>query len=158
MRLPQTRGLFVERVFIFNNAAYSTQTLLPQGCRQIGIYFEKDKAIELAVRKTKDIKWTQTYRCSYLPVKKENYQALVKNLEAFSNIDASLLKIFLKKRKEVEATLPRPASYKPLKPLSKTVAWNLSAENATALQKLVEQLKLKAYSPSTIRTYRNEFL
>jgi integrase/recombinase XerD len=34
----------------------------------------------------------------------------------------------------------------------------LNKENLAALQKFVEQLKLKAYSPSTIKTYRNEFL
>jgi site-specific recombinase XerD len=34
----------------------------------------------------------------------------------------------------------------------------LSVENLQALEKFVEQLKLKAYSPSTIRTYRNEFM
>ena len=34
----------------------------------------------------------------------------------------------------------------------------LSKENLEALQTFVEQLKLKAYSPSTIKTYRNEFL
>jgi site-specific recombinase XerD len=37
-------------------------------------------------------------------------------------------------------------------------AWKLSKENLAALQKLVEQLKLKAYSSSTMKTYRNEFL
>ena len=34
----------------------------------------------------------------------------------------------------------------------------LSVENLQALEKFVERLKLKAYSPSTIRTYRNEFM
>jgi integrase/recombinase XerD len=39
-----------------------------------------------------------------------------------------------------------------------STAWKLSKENLQALQKFIEQLKLKAYSPSTIKTYRNEFL
>ena len=34
---------------------------------------------------------------------------------------------------------------------------NLQAGNYIALQKYVEKLQLKAYSPNTISTYRNEF-
>ena len=37
------------------------------------------------------------------------------------------------------------------------VLWNLQASNYIALQKYVEKLQLKAYSPNTILTYRNEF-
>jgi integrase/recombinase XerD len=37
-------------------------------------------------------------------------------------------------------------------------AWKLSKENLEALQRFIEQLKLKAYSTATIKTYRNEFL
>jgi integrase/recombinase XerD len=37
-------------------------------------------------------------------------------------------------------------------------AWKLSKENLWALEQFVQQLKLKAYSPSTIKTYSNEFL
>jgi site-specific recombinase XerD len=37
-------------------------------------------------------------------------------------------------------------------------AWRLSPENREALQKFVQHLKLKAYSTSTIKTYRNELL
>ncbi len=44
------------------------------------------------------------------------------------------------------------------KPLVASSVWKLSKENLDALQKFVEHLKLKAYSSSTIRTYRNEFL
>jgi len=36
--------------------------------------------------------------------------------------------------------------------------WKLSTENVESLRRFIEQLKLKAYSASTIRTYRNEFL
>jgi site-specific recombinase XerD len=39
-----------------------------------------------------------------------------------------------------------------------TAAINLSAENTNALEKLIQQLHLKAYSPSTVKTYRNEFI
>jgi site-specific recombinase XerC len=37
-------------------------------------------------------------------------------------------------------------------------AWQLSDRNLKALENFVRHLKLKAYSQSTIRTYRNEFM
>jgi integrase/recombinase XerD len=41
---------------------------------------------------------------------------------------------------------------------SKTPVPRLSANNYAQLQLFIQQLQLKAYSPSTIRTYRNEFM
>lgn len=45
----------------------------------------------------------------------------------------------------------------PKNPIGKEVLSNLQSINQEALQKYVETLQLKAYSPSTITTYRNEF-
>jgi site-specific recombinase XerD len=42
--------------------------------------------------------------------------------------------------------------------VSRSVAWNIPPVNLQELQRYLELLKLKAYSVSTIRTYRNEFL
>ena len=39
-----------------------------------------------------------------------------------------------------------------------SAAWRLSEENQKALSQFVQHLKLKAYSASTIRTYRNELV
>jgi len=44
------------------------------------------------------------------------------------------------------------------KAITLSPAWALSQQNLDALHFFVQQLQLKAYSPSTIRTYRNEFL
>ncbi len=56
------------------------------------------------------------------------------------------------------ATFPAPSKkINTTSPVASAV-WKLSKENLTALEKFVEHLKLKAYSTSTIRTYRNEFL
>ncbi len=57
------------------------------------------------------------------------------------------------------AALPRPAIQQPpvaAKPSAAAMA--LSPQNLYALQRFVETLKLKAYSPSTIKTYRSEFM
>ncbi|MBK6635858.1 MAG: site-specific integrase [Chitinophagaceae bacterium] len=46
----------------------------------------------------------------------------------------------------------------PVKPVSRTTAWELSDENLKSLQSFIEVLQLKSYSASTIKTYRNEFM
>ena len=51
-----------------------------------------------------------------------------------------------------------PLSEQVRKPVALSPAWGLSADNLKALNTFVQQLKLKAYSTSTIRTYRKEFL
>ena len=40
---------------------------------------------------------------------------------------------------------------------SKQALHNISTNNAVQMNRFLQQLVLKAYSPSTIRTYRNEF-
>lgn len=45
----------------------------------------------------------------------------------------------------------------PKSPIGKEVLSNIDAVNQPALQRYVETLQLKAYSPNTITTYRNEF-
>jgi len=94
-------------------------------------------------------------------------------LRAHAIIDYKELKEYLEKRKKVAATKPlasalpqQPAiSPRPLrrerltkKAITLSPAWALSQQNLDALHFFVQQLQLKAYSPSTIRTYRNEFL
>lgn len=129
--------------------------LLHNNTENIGIYFRKQVEVEMAIRKIKGVKWSQSNRCWYLPLIKENYQQLSVNLKGLAGINASPLKNFLEKRKRVSETFA--ADFKP-RAISRTVAWKISSENILALTRFIEQLKLKAYSSSTIITYRNEFL
>lgn len=132
--------------------------LLHNNTENIGIYFPKQKEIEIAVRKVRGVRWSQTNHCWYLPLAKENYQKLYEHLKGLANINLSELKNFLEKKKAVAKTTITDTSLKRVKPVGLTTAWKLSAENLFAFNRFIEQLKLKAYSPSTIRTYRNEFL
>lgn len=87
-------------------------------------------------------------------------------LQPFATIDGTLLRAYLQKRKAVAATIPsilpapvqteRKNSFSKL--LSSAAAWDLGPENEGALRRFMEQLKPKAYSPPTWKTYRNEFL
>lgn len=89
---------------------------------------------------------------------KDSYHNICNKLKTKAIIETADLKKYLEKRRLVKATVVEKPAITHSKPLPATKAWNLSNENLAALEKFVEQLKLKAYSISTITTYRNEFM
>lgn len=132
-----------------------------RGEEHIAICYPNNGAINLIVRKIKGIKWSQTHKCWYLPLSKLSHEAIKQALKEIAVIDDNLLKQYLQRKEQVQKTvvstgLPLQTTNRKSQSLSAT--WKLSKENLEALQKFVEQLKLKAYSTSTIKTYRNEFL
>jgi site-specific recombinase XerD len=74
-------------------------------------------------------------------------------LKAYVIIDANLLKDFLEKRKTANI-VQKKVGYK--KPAGVEQVFAISHHNMLLLQRMVEHLQLKAYSASTIRTYKNE--
>jgi integrase/recombinase XerD len=133
--------------------------LIHRGQEHIGIFFSRNDELNLLVRKIKGIKWSQTQRCWYLPFSKASHQAINVALKDIATIDESLLVQYCQKKKQISKTTVTIAAHsKTTNNIAASPAWKLSKENLEELRKFVEQLKLKAYSPSTIRTYRNEFL
>lgn len=129
----------------------------------IGLYYPKDNLINNAVRKLEGVRWSQTNKCWYLPLNQASYKRVIDALSSIAAIDESLLRQYLQKKKQVEKTDVVSFSGSPGISRTKGIAvalpaWKLSKENLAALQKFIEQLRLKAYSTSTIKTYRNEFL
>jgi integrase/recombinase XerD len=125
----------------------------------IGIYFANKIILSNAVRKIPGIKWSQSNKCWYLPLSKPNHTLITTALTGKATINNSQLKTYLQKKKQATAavaTTAVPANKQALK--STSPAFNLSTENFTALEKFMQQLHLKAYSSSTIKTYRNEFM
>jgi site-specific recombinase XerD len=137
--------------------------LLHRNHECIGIDFAKSKIIETIVRKQPSVRWSKTNSCWYIPLTETAYNLLVKDLKEKAEIDSGLLKAFLQKRKQLIKTIVYEKSLAPhgnsslIKPASQATVWKLSAENMEALQNMVTHLQLKAYSTSTIKTYRNEF-
>lgn len=130
--------------------------LLHRGAEQIGIFFQNHTAINQEIRKLAGVKWSQTNKCWYVPLSMENLKELPQKLGAYATVNARALLAYEHKKENVQRTLVAAQSQQ--KPLVCTPAWKLSKENLEALNLLVQHLKLKAYSPSTIKTYRNEFL
>ncbi|MBD0288204.1 MAG: tyrosine-type recombinase/integrase [Flavisolibacter sp.] len=126
----------------------------------IGLFFPYSKELDLAIRKIKDVRWSKTHKCWYLPLNEQAYQQLITSVKPLAVVDKKALQQYLQKRKQVanaQSTAVNPLQSTQLLPASSSI-WNLSAENLEALNRFIQQLKLKAYSSSTIRTYRNEFL
>jgi site-specific recombinase XerD len=130
----------------------------------IGIFFERNTGLEKIIRHIDSVKWSKTHTCWYLPLSTGGYSLLVNKLKDRAQIDNTVLQHYLQTKKKVAATLPQPAEVAtPLKtiakrPLALSPAWQLSDPNLAALKNFVQQLQLKAYSKSTIITYRNEFI
>lgn len=131
--------------------------LYHRGQEWIAIHFE-NSSLNGIVRKLPDVKWSQTNKCWYVPLSRESYQQIQNALKGKAALNVTLLKNYLQKRNQVIASLPMIPAKIILKSPAATPAWRLSKENLAALEKFVEQLKLKSYSVSTIRTYRNEFI
>jgi integrase/recombinase XerD len=134
--------------------------LYHRGKENIALVYPNDTSINNVARRLKNVKWSQTNKCWYLPLNKTSFEAISQALLSVAVVDDSLLKHYLQKKKQVAKTMvsPQPVSADSKTSMPVSPAWKLSKENLAALQKLVEQLKLKAYSSSTMKTYRNEFL
>lgn len=132
--------------------------MLHNNTDNIAICFTGNNILSNIVKKIKGVKWSQSNKCWYLPLSKENYTSITTALKDKVTTDNSLLKTWLEKRNSTAATLPDPKKNSPAKPISKTTAYKLSPVNLAALEKYISHLTLKAYSPSTINTYRNELM
>ena len=154
-----------------------TLTLKPlkhRGAENIALCFASNASLNTIVKKIKTVQWSHSNKCWYLPLSKESYTAIVHAVGTAAAIDNSILKPYLQKRKKITAAdisnsnaaaghtinvnqQPNAAAKKITNPTA-TKAWRLCSDNLAALQQFTTQLKLKAYSPSTIRTYCNELL
>jgi integrase/recombinase XerD len=131
----------------------------------IGIYFANSTLLEKIIRKQVGVKWSQANRCWYIPLTETAFGLLAHDLKEKATVDHTLLKAYLEKKKRIQTTLPeiKQADQKQtatiiIKPAADNAALQLSNENLQALQDFIEMLKLKSYSASTIKTYRNEFI
>jgi len=126
----------------------------------IGIYYRHQPSLNTIIKKLPGVRWSQTHKCWYVPLNSDSYNSTYKALNGKAELDITTLKQYLEKKKKVVATTKLSATKQNIvKPIPSTSpVWKLSGENLEALEKFVQLLKLKAYSESTIRTYRNEFI
>jgi site-specific recombinase XerD len=108
-------------------------------------------------------RWSQSQHCWYVPFTADAYAIIKERLAKYCQVQDQPLSQYLESCKKWEAA--SGASVNKI-PGTKTTTSSrvpmqvgaLSKENRQAWERFIEQLKLKAYSSSTIRTYSNEFI
>jgi len=75
--------------------------ILHRGEEQLAIFFPFNKNIDYAVRSIKGIKWTQTYKCWYLPLCKNSFETIKFKLKNLGTLEYSALKAYLEKRNKI---------------------------------------------------------
>ena len=130
-----------------------------EGAEQIGIYAINLRVIELEIRKLPRVRWSQAHKMWYLPLNQDSHKTIMEKLGRIATIDVSFLRQYLLRKKAVSAVKlnkGKKAAHRN-NPVVST-AWKLTNKNLAEMNRYLEELRLKAYSPSTISTYRNEFL
>lgn len=141
----------------------------------IGIFFTKSELLSNIIKKIPAVKWTRTHQCWWIPMSEENYYLLKSTISTIATLDTSDLKTFLEKRNQLkEATIPKKEPGQSAKkiilpvpkqkeeqitpiPTGQVINSNqIAIINAHILPAMEQQLKLKGYSNSTLKTYLNE--
>lgn len=153
-----------------------TITLQPIYHRQqecIGIFFSNLPNLTKVVKTIPYSRFTKTYKCWYVPLSKVNYTAIASAFKGLCKTDDVLLRNYLIAKKETPATVAAQAIQQPIaatiiepaKPLKTALIKELvgikkinepHAVNMHIIPAMRQRLILKAYSPSTIKTYLNE--
>lgn len=118
----------------------------------ISLHFERNTAIHSIIMQH-GVLWSNSQRCWYMPLQKNLLRQLQTALNGIAEFDTSLLKKSLQKVSTSEKK--QSVSLVPVKAQATT---QLNRQNSIALEEFVRRLKLKAYSSSTIKTYKNEFI
>lgn len=148
-----------------------------RGQECIGIYFQIDYKIQTALRKSAVVKFSATNKCWYTPLSKENYNKIFFALKGFATLEQSALHQYLSdKKSKMQGDTFLPSAIQKKEAVNPVIAaqnqqtnpeWinkrvivykkeTISGVNAHIIPAMHQHLKLKAYSPSTIKTYLNE--
>ena len=145
----------------------------------IGIFFENDSLLNMVIQKNAGAKWSQTKKCWWVPLTKEDYYKIFFVLKGKAQIEQSALHQYIAEKKKnasvaLSKTLPEspltvakkiqlPAAKVPIVgsggSKSSLIVYKkekIYHVNAHVLPAMKQQLKLKAYSESTIKTYLSE--
>lgn len=142
--------------------------VLHRESEKITIRFTRRDDLNKIVRTIDEVRWSKTHQCWLMPLSEVHYQRIVASFQNIATIDNSALRTYLQKRKEKGTTAANfidPADFPEVRNQDQ-VAGNrypnisfegISEINVPEMIKMMDMLTLKAYSSSTIKTYRNEF-
>src|SRR5258706_1632535 len=135
----------------------------------IGIRFEAFPDFNTIVRSLPEVKWSQTHKCWYVPLNKASYNNICSSFKGKARINNDALQRHLLNK----TNTTRYSAENLIAMMSLTSAIKSNTEvfavtkrigetakihdiNAHVIPSMLEQLTLKAYSRSTIKTYVNE--
>lgn len=137
----------------------------------IGIYFTNNSVLNAQVRKINDVRWSQSNKCWYLPLNKDNYNKIVLAVKGLAEIDKTELynyicnnknNLLLQKKSLLQKeniSNNNSVTDNGQQKYIKKVFYNTNLifpVNDHILPAMTEMLQLKAYSSSTIKTYVGE--
>lgn len=117
----------------------------------IAVEFEAEESVSRAVKQVAGRRWSRSLKVWLIPLDRASHRQLMSGLAGRKVIQDSLREYLLQRKKEaekVEGGECRPASFR--------VDHSASDERGPA-RAMRDHLQLKGYSPSTVRTYVNEF-
>src|SRR5687767_13564583 len=141
--------------------------LLHRGKQVIALQGARDPVLKIAIRKLKDVRWSQTYGLWYVPLKWESLQEIQRSLASLAGLRGDVLQEIVQHEEVTRAQRHSSVhsignrespgsivsgSYKPKEVQSLVI----NPQNCKALERLMQHLRLHGYSPATIRTYRTE--
>jgi len=138
---------------------------LHRGGEHIGIYFQNNLPLNILIRTKAAGKWSQTGKCWYVPMDRKAFEKMKSVLPGNIDLDTTELRKYLenknqppKKTSSLATTDEQDLRYPVLQTNTNQVKINntISPVNNHVLPAMQQMLKLKAFSPSTIRTYLNE--
>lgn len=132
------------------------QPLFHKNAEQIALFFQKKASINTAIKKIKNVQWSQSNKCWYLPLSRENYTVIVAATKALATIDSTLLRDYLEKRNTIVTIKTAAAEQPALTPVN-LKSYQISNGNMEQLLRMVQALQLAGNPATTIKTYKNEF-
>lgn len=125
-----------------NTSLISCEPVIHKDQPRLKLQFEYDSELNNQVRAIHGCLWSKTLRCWHIPDTPENREKFGAGTTCQENTFAAQT---FKDAKKITTPSPSASTH------------GISRENRIALEQFVQRLGLKAYSPSTIKTYRNEF-
>lgn len=135
------------------------QLLQHKGENRIAILFEYDALLLARIKKVHGSKWSQTNKCWHIPDTEENRKKC--------KIASTKTQVYTVQQTNMAHSYKPLWSAKKPKPILTKVSSNnvldsvfpnvLHPTNQHALNIFIQALQLKGYSPSTLKTYTNEF-
>jgi len=125
---------------------------------QIGIYFQNNLPLTILLRSKAGAKWRQSGKCWYVPMDRQSYEKIKVSLPADVKLETQDLKKYLENKKQLskKTTAVIRTTQDTIQTRPSRLSSSISPANKHILPAMRQMLKLKAFSPSAIRTYINE--